>query len=240
MLLRPVSATDSRLDPDRLRPYHGELEYGEANGRPRLRLEGRTLVSASCWWDPAYGAPDRGDGNVVAVVYTDAEGELWLHRVRYLEVDPSQVDEEPEATQLCRQVADFAKAHFVPQVRVEANGLGAFLPRLLRRELAAAGVACSVRPEFTHTPKDRRILEAFDARLAAGAIRAHCSLWDTPFIREMREWRPGGRGPDDGLDAVAGCLESEPMRFDAPPPLPRRDWRPGAGAIKVPSDFDVL
>src|SRR3546814_15794086 len=45
------------------------------------------------------------------------------------------------------------------------------------------------------------------------------------FVMEMREWRPGGdgyKGPDDGLDAVAGCISSEPVRLKHGPAPPRR------------------
>ncbi len=76
------------------------------------------------------------------------------------------------------------------------------------------------------TAKDTRILNAFDPLLAAGALRAHASVWETPFIREMREWLPGGRGRDDGLDAVSGCILAQPVRLGPSRPAPpRRDWR---------------
>ena len=35
----------------------------------------------------------------------------------------------------------------------------------------------------------------------------------TPFIQEMREWTFDGSLHDDALDAVAGCLLSEPVRL---------------------------
>ena len=63
------------------------------------------MVSASAWWDPAYGAPGAGDASVVAAVFVDAEGAYWLHGIRYLSHDPAQLRETDEATQLCRQVA---------------------------------------------------------------------------------------------------------------------------------------
>ena len=58
----------------------------------------------------------------------------------------------------------------------------------------------------------------------------------------MRDWRPDGRyrGPDDGLDAVAGCLGAEPCRFDrsTTPPERRADWR-GAGAVGEAADWEL-
>ena len=240
MLLKPVNIADGRLDPDRLRLYDGELAYAEGNGQPVLSLAGKRLVSASCWWDPAYGAPGKGDASVVAALFTDAEGGYWLHRVRYLEHDPAQTDVD-EATQMCRQVVAFARDLYLPAVTLESNGLGRFLPGLLRRELAAAGLPCAVVEVHSSRAKDQRIVDAFDAVLAAGALNAHRTLWSTPFIAEMREWLPGGKARDDGLDAVAGCLLSQPVRLGRPlvPLGERREWRPGGGGLKAHTDFEI-
>ncbi|UEM02615.1 phage terminase large subunit [Skermanella rosea] len=248
MMLKPVSIADGRLDPDRLLPYEAELDYREARGVPVLMLGDRRMVSASCWWDPAYGAaaPDgaaregrAGDGSVLAAVFSDADGGYWLHRIRYLTAVPDGDDHE--AAQQCRQVAEFLRDLHLPSVILETNGVGKFLPGILRRELARCGVGASVVEKSSSVPKDRRILEAFDAVLAAGALHAHRSVWDTPFVREMREWRPGGRhkGHDDGLDAVAGCLSTEPVRFGAVArPGRNADWRGGPPGRAV-TDFKV-
>lgn len=244
MMLQFVNVADSRLDPDRMGVYGGELVYAEGNGQASLMLEGRRLVSASCWWDPAYGAPEKGDGCVVAALFTDEDGGHWLHRIAYLTHDGKAAGSD-EATSLCRQVAAFARDLHVPAVRVENNGIGHFLPGILRREIAALGHACAVIEESNRKPKDQRILGAFDVALAAGRLKAHRSVWASPFIAEMREWRPGANGNDDGLDAVAGCLLSEPVRLPRRPQdaagktEPRPDWRPGAGSFKAHADFDV-
>ena len=238
MMLQPVNIADGRLDPDRMRLYEAELVYAEGNGQPLLTLGGKRLVSASCWWDPAYGAPGKGDSSVVAAVFTDEDGGYWLHRIRYVEQDPAQSDLD-EATQLCRQVARFAAELFLPAVQLETNGLGRFLPGLLRRELAASGIACAVVEVTSKRAKDQRIVDAFDAVLAAGALHAHRSVWTTPFIGEMREWRPGGKTHDDGLDAVAGCLLSQPVRLSrAHVSANRPQWRPGGSPLVADSDFE--
>lgn len=236
MQLRPVAIVKGRLDPDRLRPYDHELDYREALGRARLRLGDWRPVSASCWWDPAFGGADAdgrsGDGSVIAALFADGEGRFFLHRIVWLnragegEGTGEEDGGEDEATRQCRAVAAFLDAHHLPAVAVETNGLGRFLPGLLRRELARARVPATVREIASRKPKSQRILEAFDAVLAAGALHAHRSVWDTPFVAEMRDWRPGGGGRDDGLDAVAGCLSLEPVRLDRPPRPPAGpDWR---------------
>jgi len=244
MLLQPMDLADGRLNPDRLRLYNAELEYREGNGEAVLMLAGRRLVSASCWWDPSYGSPGKGDGSVIAVVYTDDHGDYWLHRVAYLTHDSALAEAQAEAIQMCVQVARFVGDHYLASVTIETNGVGGLLPGLLRRELETAGVVAGVVGKASHVAKDQRIIDAFDAVLAAGMLHAHHSVWETPFIAEMREWRPAVSCRDDGLDAVSGCLLSEPVRLPkrAPPggdPVRRPPWRPGGQGFKARSDFDV-
>jgi predicted phage terminase large subunit-like protein len=238
MMLRPVNIADGRLDPDRIRLYDDELVYAEGNGQPLLTLGQRRMVSASCWWDPAYGAPGKGDASVVAAVFMDQDGGYWLQGVRYLTHDPAETQLD-EASQLCRQVAKFARDLHLPAITLETNGLGRFLPGLLRRELAQGGIGCAVIETASSRSKDQRIIDAFDAVLAAGALYAHRSVWSTPFIAEMREWQPGAKARDDGLDAVAGCLLSQPVRLGRFAMADRPRWRSNASHLAT-SNFDVL
>ena len=253
MLLQPVNIEDSRLDPQRLIFYEDDLDYVECNGRGVLTLAGRKLVSASCWWDPAYGAPGKGDASVIAALFTGEDGTYYLHAIRYLEHDPEEAtrasagnqkhrNDTDEASQMCRQAVDFLREFYLPSVTLETNGLGRFLPGLLRRTLAASGVEAAVIETTSHRAKDLRILDAFDAVLAAGRLHAHRSIRRTPFVQEMQEWIPGTNSRDDGLDAVAGCLLAEPVRLGRPAPSsgvrprPAPAWR-GASTFKAETDF---
>lgn len=243
MLLKPVSLNVGRLDPDRLLSYDGELDCREAAGETVLTLNGVRLLSASCWWDPAFARPSEPgqvrDGSVITALFAGADRRLYLHRVLYLSIDPD--DPTPEAQQQCRAVVGFVRDFHLPAVHVETNGLGVFLPGLLQQALDDAGLAAGVVRMSSRTPKAQRIVEAFDAPLAASLLCAHRSVFDTPFVREMREWRPGrARLPDDGLDAVAGALSCEPFRFEKPGTTarhPAAGWRPGP--LVAPSDFTV-
>jgi len=240
MLLQPTAAEDGRLDADRIVPYGDELMIEELSGdRLRLTIGGRRMVSASCWWDPAFGAPRKGDGSVIAVLYSDGSGHYWLHDIRWLEHDPRNA--EDVATQLCRQAAVFVRQWQVPSVRLETNGLGKFLPSLLRKALNEDGYGAGVVECSSHKAKAVRILEAFDAVLAAGALHARDTVLATPFPRELREWRPHVNSQrDDSLDAVAGCLLSEPVRIGAMLARGRRrDWRGDGGSHLATTDFDV-
>lgn len=240
MQLQPVSLADARLDPDRLRPYASELEYREAGGEVRLLLDGKRLVSAACWWDPAFAPAGQGDGSVVACVFVDEEGGYWLHRVAWINRAGALPAGTDEASRQCALVARFLADNHLPAVAIEVNGVGRFLPTLLREVLKKEGIAAAVVEITSRRPKELRILEGFDALLAAGALAAHASVWDTPFVTEMREWQPGGgKGHDDGLDAVAGCLASQPVRLPRLPPAGRRaDWRPIAARV-ADTDFDL-
>lgn len=237
MLLRPRNLDEVRLDPDRLLRYDEPLDYRESNGQAVLSIAGRRMVSASGWWDPAYGAPDGGDASVVAAVFVDEIGLYWLHDIQYLTHDPDRVTAVDEATQLCRQVAAFVRANHLPALTIETNGLGRFLPALLRRELATIGVGCSVIEHVSRTGKEQRILDAFDPVLAARALHVHAGILSTPFVEEMRQWQPGRRARDDGLDAVSGCLLAEPVRLPRLRPGPRPNWRPG-GSFKAAATFE--
>lgn len=228
MMLEVVAEAAARLDPALVVRYGEDTTYAEAGGRPILSLMGRRLVSGGAYWDPAYGRPGTGDASVLAATYSDAEGNHYLHRLAYLTHEP---DGQPDpASQQCRQVAAVARELLLPVIRVETNGIGRFLPALLRRELARAGVPCAVVEHASHRSKRERILGALDPALAARRLHAHESVFRTPFAGEMAAWRPDAPGArDDALDAVAGCLLAEPVRLPSLPPAPRRTgWRGGS------------
>jgi len=241
MLLRPSALIDARLDPARLRFYDADLDYAEVGGEAILRLGDRRLTGAACWWDPAYGDPERGDGSVVACVFTDEDGNSRIHDVAYLTFDRARLPETDELTQQCELVADFAERHYLPGVLVEDNGLGKMAPGILRNVVRERGLAISVTAKTSTRTKTLRILDAFDARLAAGRLLAHGRLQGSRLLTEMAEWRPDTNGADDGLDAVAGCLLSEPLRLPMLPTritdAPRRDWRQGLRPVRAKARF---
>lgn len=243
MLLQPANPRDSRFCLDNLRSYDEELVYESGNGEALLRLGGRRLVSASCWWDPAFGHPSSRDSSVIVAVFADSEGRYWLHRASYLRHDPEITTETDEATQLCQKVVQFARSFFIPAVTIETNGIGRFLPSLLRLAFRRQGIPCAVREHVSSRSKDIRIMEALDPILAAGRLSAHRSVWQTQLITEFREWHPGCGGRDDGLDALAGCLLAEPVRL--PRVIPesvlgaRQDWRPGSNVQAAQIEFSL-
>lgn len=230
MLLQPVNIAEGRLNPALLRRYESGIDYiRELN---RMEIAGRKIVSCSAYWDPAFGG---GDGSVLAVIFGDDEGELWLHKIAYLKNDGTT----DAATGQCLQVAAIMRDLYVPSVTIEINGIGKFLPQILRRELGKARIPCAVLERSNSRPKDIRILEAFETVMAARLLHVHGDVLNTPFATEMQEWRPGGtRGHDDGLDAVAGALSLQPVRLKKSGFAGRQSWH-GADTHRAKTDFEV-
>ncbi len=240
MMLKPVALNEGRLNPEDLNIYDDEIDYKEVAGRPQLWLNGRQLTSCSAFWDPAFAsAQGRGDSSVLAVIYTDNQGRHYVHRTEYIRAAES--DNQDEATQQCKIVARIAGALLLPSITIEINGLGRFLPNMLRKHLSKMGIASAVVELSSRRPKALRIIEAFDAVMAAKALYVHQSVIKTPFIREMQEWMPEKTGAsDDGLDAVAGALASEPVRIRTIGGVGTRpNWQGTSSMHLADSQFDV-
>jgi hypothetical protein len=237
MMLEPTNIIDGRLDPALLQRYDHALDYNEAQQEMILSIAGKKIVSASAWWDPAF-ASAKGDASVVAVVYSSEDGSYHLHRMEYIRVKAGEG--EDEASLQCQHVAKMAQELYLPSIAIETNGIGQFLPAILRKELAKIHVPCAVVAKHSARAKDERILESFDAVMAARALYVHASVYQTRFIKEMQEWRPGAKGAkDDGLDAAAGALSLEPVRMRRSYSALKRTWRSQQGHI-AKTNFDVL
>ena len=63
---------------------------------------------------------------------------------------------------------------------------------------------------------------------------------DYGLINEMRDWRPGRNGRDDGLDAVSGCILNEPVRIRRPRSTRRSSWRSHAVNRALEIDFVLI
>lgn len=245
MMLEMVAADAGPFDPSRLHYYEDMAEITYANGRMRLGIGDRTMVASACHFDPSFGRSGC-DGAVVACVYICDQGEYWLHDVAWLRATSpldggikGETTWRDEASQLCGQVADFMARNHLPSVRVETNGIGRFLPNILRRELKSTGWAASVVEHYETTHKATRIADAFGAVMGAGLLHVGPLVVKTPFLRQLREWHPDGGGHDDGLDAVAGCILAEPVRLPrVDMPLYRADWRGNGGVFRAQNSFN--
>jgi predicted phage terminase large subunit-like protein len=212
MMLEPTPPRAVKLDPDRLIPYADPLDSHWSHGRLRLAIGQTAMVSSVCWWDPAYGRPGRGDRSAIAVVMVDRDGHYWLHGVRYLQFSAEQIDNVDEATQLIRQAIAFALELRQARLFIETNGIGRFLPSLVRRELKGSGHNLTLIERHSSRGKTDRILSALDPILAAGHLHVHETVLTSGFIEEMREWAPGTASFDDGLDAVSNAILEQPVQ----------------------------
>ncbi len=235
MLLQPVNIANGRLDSSLLEMYEGEIAYvKELN---RLEINNVKMASAAAWWDPAFGSL-KGDRSVLAICYQDADSHYWLQHIEVIQTQAG--DAQDIATQQCSRVATLLKKYRMPSVSIEINGIGKFLPGILRRELSKLNVPCSVLEVTSRRPKDIRILEAFDVVLAARHLHVHKAVMETPFATELSEWRPGiSGGHDDCLDAVAGALSLQPVRIGASPSRHRQVWTGRGRTSQADTDFRI-
>ncbi len=239
MMLRSVNILEGRLNPDLLQ-FHSE-EFSYCPVLDEIYIGNQKMVSASCWWDPAFGSA-HGDSSVCAVMFTDMLGNYYLQHIEYIKIN--QDDKMDEAQQQVRIVASLAKKFHLPAIVVEINGIGKFLPPILRNELERINCPCTARGLSSTRSKDMRILESFDVVMAAERLFVHEDVRKTPFVMEMREWRPKGYGAkskchDDGLDAVAGAISMEPDRIKRTYAKGSYSWRRGAKTHRAKGDFDV-
>jgi hypothetical protein len=241
MMLRPVNIMEGRLNPDLLHPYDDEIVY-DCISKGLYLGSNKKMAGASCWWDPAFGAA-KGDDSVCAIVYTDEGGDFFLQHLEYIKVDEN--DKTDEATQQARIVAKLAKKYYLPSVSIEINGIGRFLPNILRNQLAIAHCPTRVTEVTSRRSKAVRIIEGFDALMASERLYVHKQVMETPFLMEMREWVPSGygvgkssKGKDDALDAVAGALKQQPDRLDHYYGKGAHSWQSGSKTLQSKSVWD--
>lgn len=210
MMLCPVDVSEGRFDIEKLSFYNSEIKREERNGEQIFSIMEKTILSASCWWDPAYGAKN-GDGSVISVVFIDEDGRYYLHDVEYLYF--KEQENVQSARDQCQKVGEFLKRNFIPLVNVESNGIGKFLPEFLRGELVKMGITSIVEAKTSKVSKELRILDAFDAIISAGYLLVNEKVKNTPFIGEFMDWNVDSNSHDDGLDSVAGAILSQPVKM---------------------------
>jgi hypothetical protein len=124
----------------------------------------------------------------------------------------------------------------IPQVVIETNGPGGFVPAIARKHLKRHGIA--VREDHVTTNKQKRILDAFEPPLSSGFLWAHTSVLDGPAYPQMKEFNPAIKEqPDDYVDSAAGAIADTPVRigkvFGNPKTETVEDWRQSAGVHEV-------
>jgi hypothetical protein len=210
MELQCVPTRDARLDPDLMQPYDTDA----------------AIRVFRCAWDPSFGG-NTHDESVIALTGFGDDGHIYLHDMAVLRTGPTNTtakdtsqDNTPDAATMQITAAhDFILRHNISAIQVEANGLGAFLPGLLRQHLRRHNVTCAVVTHHNTTPKTMRILNAFEGPLHAGRIHIHDRVRTHGFARAMRDWSPDDTNArDDMLDAFAAAIAAGPRQLNGAHP----------------------
>ena len=223
---------ESRLDPDRLIEYNVEPQVIYANGGVRMMLGNVRIASACAWWDVALGKI-LADASVITLALTDERGRIYLHRMAGLlgDLEDSQ----------CEEIRRMVIAFQLPNVTVETNGPGGFVPNILRKKLAGTG--CGVREHFESVNKKKRILDAWEPPLSARFLWVHSSVLEGPLPEQMRDFDPlKPNQADDYLDSGAGAITDLPIRIGkiigpVKDISPKETWRPAGNVHTAEIDF---
>lgn len=230
--LKAKPVIESRLDPERLIAYDVEPVIAYANEGIRMMLGHVRIVSASAWWDVALGKI-LADASVFTISLSDERGRLYLHRMVGLLGDL----EDSQCEEIRRLVIEFQ----LPNITIETNGPGGFVPAIARKKLAGTG--CGVREYFEHVNKQTRILDAWEPPLSAQFLWAHTSVIEGPLWEQMRDFDPKAKKQaDDYLDSGAGAITDLPVRIGkiigrVKDVSPRESWRPPGNQITAPLDL---
>lgn len=211
LIARPLH--DIRLDPGRIKLYSDEVEFRSANGELTAWLRGQPLAGVRTYWDVSLGKI-RGDVSAFSIVFGDEKGNLYWHRTSGLGGD---LDAQ------CQQIKTFVTSFRLPRVSVETNGIGAFVPAMLKKHLAGTG--CGVKEKVATKNKQTLILEAIEPPMSAGMLYAHNSVAETGAFGEMRDWVPEPNIQDDYINSLAGAILESPVRLRRPDvPMGQAPW----------------
>lgn len=236
---------ESRMDPARIKPYAVHPRVEMANRQVRMMLGNVQIVSARAYWDCALGKV-KGDASAFSLILDDAAGNIYWHVAQGLTGDFAVFSDDRnirikdgQVLQACRLIERFN----IPNVYVETNGNGAFVPQLLRQALKQEGLRCGVTDvQVGSTNKNARILDGLEGPLQSSVLWAHVDVLDGPLWDQMIEWDPTiSDQPDDYLDSGSGAILQAPVRIGRmvrekggiPPARGQEDWRPSGGVHEV-------
>lgn len=217
--LVPKPSEEQMFDASLLIEYKNDAEIFTSNRETVLTIGEKRMVSVSAFWDPSMGR-DRSDDSVLSIVYADATGHYYIHRCLAVKGD---VHEQ------CDQIKKHALEYHLPKIIIETNGIGNFLPDILRKTLQGTGIVSEGR--VTTKNKALKITEAFDTPLHAGLLHVHREVMQSKFYVQFRDFNPRtiGRDKDDYIDSVAAAILNEPIRITRGvgfSPDGRPNWRP--------------
>ncbi|KXJ63003.1 transcriptional regulator [Achromobacter xylosoxidans] len=235
---------ESRLDPEKIKPYAVHPRVERANRGVRMMLGNVQIVSARAYWDCALGKI-RGDVSAFSLVLDDAAGNIYWHVAEAMMGEFAEFSDARNAKIVGGQVMQacaLIERFNIPNVYVETNGNGAFVPQLLRQALKQQGLRCGVTDIQVGQNKNARILDGLEPPMKSGVMWAHVDVLDGPMWDQMKDWNPEVKDqPDDYLDSGAGAILQAPVRIgrmvrekaEISAIGGREDWRPTGGVHEV-------
>jgi len=235
---------ESRLDPEKIKAYdvHPRIEW--ANRTVRMMLGQTRIVSARAYWDCSMGKI-TSDASAFSLMLDDAAGNLYWHVCEGLTGEFAEFSDTRNTVISDGQVmqaCDLIERFNIPTVYVETNGVGAFVPQLLRQALKQRQLRCGVIERTAAGNKNVRILEGLEPPMKSGVLWAHVDVLTGPLWDQMLDWNPEVRvQPDDYLDSGAGAALEAPVRITTtvgqivgkPAGHSGEDWRPSGGVHEV-------
>ncbi|MFC4518616.1 phage terminase large subunit [Cupriavidus pinatubonensis] len=239
-MLEAKPITESRLDPEHIKAYDMHPRLETANRAVRMMLGSVQIVSGRAYWDPAKGKIG-GDTSAFSLILDDGHGNHYWHVAEGLVGEMAEFDDSlntkiigGQVMQICELVRRFNIVH----VTVETNGLGAFMPKLLRRALKQEQLRCGVKEHIAKGNKNERILAGLEPPMKSGVLWAHVDVLNGPMWDEMKDWNPAIKEQPDGyLDSGSGAILEAPVRINhlvgKPTATADKDWRQSAGVHEV-------
>ena len=213
---KPV--TEVRLNPERMKIYTDEPAYRTANGSVIMMLGDTPMVGAVLWVDPSSGKVGS-DISAGALIFQDANGRRYWHRALDFKGDVATFAEDGKTITGGQvfQIADVVQKYGLGRVTIETNGIGGFMPAVLKAALKQRRLICGVSEEKATTQKNKRILEAFEPLLLSDMLHAHDSVMGV-VEDQMRQFNPlTTSNEDDFIDSAAGGITAAPERIQSIP-----------------------
>jgi len=239
-MLEAKPLTECRLDPEKLLAYDAEPIVAMANREMRMMLGAARIVSARAYWDCATGKVNADD-SVISLILDDAAGNYYWQVAQALLGDFA-VFSSGENSNITggqvMQVCDLIAKYAIPQIYVETNGVGSFVPQLLRKAIRQRKLVCGVIERAATVNKNEKILAGLEGPLKSGVLWAHVDVLDGPVWDQMQQFNPVVKNqPDDYIDSGASAILEAPVRIGKlvgnPTPDERHDWRPSTGVHEV-------
>ncbi|WP_186187913.1 phage terminase large subunit [Burkholderia gladioli] len=232
--------TEVRLDPTKLRPYDVHPIVERANREIRMMLGATRIVSGRAYWDCATGKIG-GDDSALSLILDDAAGNLYWHVAQAMLGEFAEFSDGDNARITggqVMQVCDLIEKFAIPQIYIETNGVGSFVPKLLLKALKQRKIRCGVVERTASINKNEKILAGIEPPLKSGVLWAHVDVLDSPVWDQMQSFNPlVKQQADDFIDSGASAILETPVRIGrivGNPTAPEtHDWRPSAGVHEV-------